>query len=66
MSACTGAGCTGFSYLCKTNIEGLGTTIPGLVDQDGNPMSSLGNGTWGVTYETCTQYCSFSDIPIVC
>jgi len=36
----------------------------GLVDANGHAISGLTPNTWGVTYETCNEYCR--SLPIVC
>ncbi|KAK4233958.1 hypothetical protein C8A03DRAFT_19064 [Achaetomium macrosporum] len=61
---CEGAACTPFTNRCRAIILGLGSPIPGLVDQYGVSMSELNNSTWGVNYATCERHCSFSAIPI--
>lgn len=66
MSGCSDAGCTSFSDQCKSIMLGLGPSIPGLVDINGNPMSELGNSTWGIDYSTCQRYCNWTVIrPLV-
>jgi hypothetical protein len=46
-------------------LQAAGNPTSGLVDQNGTPMAVLNNNTWGINYETCIQYCSWSAIPLV-
>lgn len=64
-SDCDGAACTPFTNICRGLIQGLGSPIPGLVNEFGVPMRDLNNNTWGVNYTTCQAYCGFDAISIV-
>ena len=46
-------------------LQAAGNPTSGLVDKNGAPMTVLNNNTWGITYDTCKQYCNWSAIPLV-
>ena len=65
-----GAGCSTWSAKCLSILNATGnltygSSWPGLVDQNGNAMSVLSEATWGITYDTCKQYCNWDAISVV-
>jgi hypothetical protein len=60
-----GAGCSTWSAQCISNLQAVSNLSTGLVNQAGHPVSCLDSNTWGITYDTCQQYCSWPAIPLV-
>jgi hypothetical protein len=59
-----GAGCTNWTAQCYNILQAANLTS-GYVNLQGQPMSNFTNGTWGITYDTCEQYCNSGAIPFV-